>query len=155
MALNGETGSGRSKTFIHFTLVGLGIPLILGASVLVFELVADRRTDQSAGLLYIIVAALALVGLGIWAFFSFFMFGRLWKVFERVSSPEKMWEFIDGTYLLIGVGISLIAAIGVFYYIFTADVAGAAALVGLAGMLYLLEVARFSGRVSNITRRHG
>lgn len=150
MALKDE--GARRRILLHFTLVALGIPLVLGIATLVFELVADRPTSQSATVLYLVVAGLGLVGLGAWAFFSIFMFGRLWKVFEQVSGPEKLWDFVDGTYLLVGVGISLVAAIAVFYYMFTAHFMGSAALFALAGVLYLLELARFSARVSGITR---
>jgi hypothetical protein len=133
----------------------LGIPVVLFAVTLTFELLGKSRTPQQSSLvLSAVTAGLALAGLAIWAFFSFFVFGRLWKVFDQIVSPEKLWEFLEGGYLFIGVGISLTAAIGVFYFIISGDFTRASVLFGLAGLLYLVELVRFGARTDEITQRY-
>lgn len=127
--------------------MGVGIPLVLFVATLVFHLVGKiKTTSASAAVLSIATAGLALVGVGFWAFFSFLIFGRLWKLFETVSSREKVWEFLDGSYLFIGVGLSLVAALGVFYFIFTGDFARSLFLFGLSAALYTFEALRFRTR---------
>ncbi len=128
---------------------------MLFIATLVFHLIGKVKvTTHSGALLGGVIAGMAAVGCGFWAFFSFFVFGRLWKVFEKVSSREKVWEFMEGSYLFIGVGISLVAALGVFYFIFTGDFARSLFLFGLAGVLYGLEALRFRTRVEATAGRY-
>lgn len=128
----------------------MGIPLVLFVATLVFHLVGKvKTTSASATILSLATAGLALVGCGFWAFFSYLVYGRLWKVFETVSSRDKVWEFLEGSYLFVGVGISLVAALGVFYFIFTGDFARALFLFGLSAALYLVEALRFRTRVED------
>ncbi len=122
---------------------------------LVFHLVGKVRTiSASAMVLSLVTAGLALVGCGFWAFFSYLIYGRLWKVFETVSSREKVWDFLEGSYLFVGVGISLVAALGVFYFIFTGDFARALFLFGLSAVLYIVEAVRFRTRVEDTAGRY-
>jgi len=128
--------------------VGLGIPLVLFAATLVFHLVGKVKVSTHSGtVLSAVAAGLAVVGCGFWAFFSFLVFGRLWKVFDTVSSRDKVWEFLEGSYLFIGVGISLVAALGVFYFIFTGDFARSLFIFGLSAALFIFEALRFRTRV--------
>ncbi len=135
--------------------MGLGIPLVLFVATLVFHLIGKVKvTSQSGAVLSAVTAGLAVVGCGFWAFFSYLVFGRLWKVFETVSSSEKVWEFMEGSYLFIGVGISLVAALGVFYFIFTGDFARSIFLFGLSAALFVFEGLRFRTRVEATAGRY-
>ncbi len=133
----------------------MGIPLVLFTATLVFHLVGKvRATSASPTVLSLATAGLAVLGVGFWAFFSFLVFGRLWKMFDTISSREKVWEFLDGSYLFIGVGLSLVASLGVFYFIFTGDFARALFLFGLSLALYAFEALRFRTRVEATAGNH-
>lgn len=121
---------------------------MLFVATLVFHLIGKVKvTTHSGAVLSAVAAGLAAVGCGFWAFFSYLVFGRLWKVFDAVSSREKVWDFLEGSYLFIGVGISLVGALGVFYFVFTGDFARSLFLFGLSAALFILEGLRFRSRV--------
>ena len=152
---NEERNAHLRKIIFHFSLVGFGIPVLLFASMQIFNIaVKTGQIGASPLVLDLVILVLALVGLGTWAFFSAFMYKRLWTIFDSISSREKIWEFMEGSYLFIGVGISLISAIAVFYSIITGDFLRPLFLFGLSALLFIFELMRFRSRVENTVSKH-
>ena len=140
--------------FKRFCLIGLGIPamLLIFITALCFSPLAIGRSQVSTSTLNIALACLAVAGLGIWAFFSFLLYRRLWKVFPYISEREKGWTYAEGVFGFLGVGASMSSVLGVFYYLFSGDFSRGAVLAALSFVLAGLEMARFPDRIDDVEK---
>lgn len=140
------------KVFKRFCLIGLGIPavLLLFISILYFSPLALDRAQVSNGVLNAAAAGLAAVGIIIWAFFSFVIYRRLWKVFPHISEKEKGWSYAEGAFGFVGVGISTSSVLGLFFYLFSGDYSRSVILIALSIVLMLVESAMFPNRIAEV-----
>jgi hypothetical protein len=147
----GISAEGR-KVFKRYILISFGIPavLLIFISILYFSPWALPRSHASIRALNLTAALLAGAGLLIWIFFTFYLFRRLWKAFPYIAEKEKGWSFAEGSFGLVGVGVSMSSVLGVFYYLFTGDYSRAVLVIGLSFVLGLLESARFPARIDEV-----
>ncbi len=140
------------EVFARFCLIGAGIPIVLliFVSVLYFSPWAVDRAEIAKNTMNLAAFGLAVAGLAIWGFFSFLLYRRLWKIFPYISEKEKGWSYAEGTFGLLGVGVSMSSVLGVFYYLFTGDYARGATIIALSFVLVLLESAMFPNRIADI-----
>lgn len=138
--------------FRRFCLIALGIPLVLLAftSVLFLSPWAIERAEVSAGTLTLATACLAAAGVAIWAFFTFYLYRRLWRLFPHIGDREKGWSYAEGVFGLLGVGTSMTAVLANFYYLFSGDFGRSAALFALSFLLATVEAFRFPMRIANV-----
>lgn len=135
-----------------FCLVGMGIPTAL----LAFMLVAHYgpwsldRAEVTAGTLNLAAACVAAGGAIAWAFFDFYLYGRLWKLFPYLGDREKGWSYADGVFVLQGVGSSMSSVLGMFFFLFSGDLVRGMALVAMSYLLALVEVFRFPARMDRV-----
>ena len=140
------------RVFRKFCLIGIGIPLLDLAiiSILYFSPWSIGRAEVSGGVLNLVAAGLAVTGLAIWAFFSFVIYRRLWKIFPYISEKEKGWSFAEGTFGYVGVGVFSSSVLGVFYYLFSGEYYRGLALIALSFVLFLVEAAMFPNRIAEV-----
>ncbi len=140
------------KVFGRFCLIALGIPSVLFAFCAVLHLTpwAVDRTGAAAATLNLAAGCLAAGGLSVWAFFSLYLYGRLWKLFPYIGEREKGWSYAEGVFGLTGVGTSMSSVLGLFYYLFSGDLGRAAILFMLSYALAGLEAARFPARIADV-----
>lgn len=138
--------------FWRFCLIGLGIPTALLAftAALVVSPWAIERAEVAAGTLTAAAACLAAAGLAIWAFFSFVLYKRLWKIFPHVGDSEKGWSYAEGAFGLMGVGTSMTAVLACFYYLFSGDFSRGALLFALSYIMAAVEAFRFPTRIADV-----
>jgi hypothetical protein len=138
--------------FKRFCLIALGIPSVLLAFVVALYLSpwAIERAEVTQGLLSIAAVCLGAAGLAIWAFFSFYLYRRLWRVFPHMGDRDKAWSYAEGVFGLLGVGTSMTAVLANFYYLFSGDIGRSAALFALSYLLAAIEAFRFPARVADI-----
>ncbi|MEW6555409.1 MAG: hypothetical protein AB1384_14120 [Actinomycetota bacterium] len=138
--------------FKRLCLIALGIPSVLLAFVVVLYLSpwAMEQAEVTQGVLTIAAACLGAAGLAIWAFFSFYLYRRLWKVFPHVGDREKAWSYAEGVFGLLGVGTSTTSVLANFYYLFSGDIKRSAALFALSYLLAVVEAFRFPMRMADI-----
>ncbi|MDD3718308.1 MAG: hypothetical protein PHP28_06560 [Actinomycetota bacterium] len=138
--------------FRRFCLIALGIPLVLLAftSVLYLSPWAIERTEVKAGTLTVAAACLAGAGAIMWAFFSFYLYRRLWKVFPHIGDSEKGWSYAEGVFGLLGVGTSMTSVLANFYYLFSGDFNRSALLYALSFVLAIVEAFRFPVRIAEV-----
>ena len=138
--------------FRRFCLISLGIPSVLLAFIAVLFLspAAIGRAEATAGTLTAAAACLAAAGVAIWAFFSLYLYRRLWKVFPHIGDSEKGWSYAEGIFGLLGVGTSMTAVLANFYYLFSGDFNRAAVLFGLSYLLAFVEMFRFPIRIADV-----
>ncbi len=143
---------GGKGVFKRFFLIGFGIPVVLLAFTIGLYLSpwAVERSEATASLLNTAAAFLALAGVGIWAFFSFCIYRRLWKVFPYIGDKEKGWSYAQGVFGLLGVGASMTSVLATFYYLFSGDFNRGAILFALAGLLACVECFRFPKRIADV-----
>jgi hypothetical protein len=116
--------SKEGKTvFKKFCLVGLGFPAVLFAFITAAYLSpwALDRAQVTSNVLNLVALAMAAAALAIWAFFSFLLYRRLWKLFPHVSQKDKGWTYAEATFILLGVGVMIASVLGVFLYVLTGD----------------------------------
>ncbi|OFW56929.1 MAG: hypothetical protein A2Y75_07155 [Candidatus Solincola sediminis] len=147
----GISNEGR-RVFKRFLLIGFGIPavLLIFISVLYLSPWALARSSASNAMLNLAAVCLAFAGLLIWAFFSFLLYRRLWKAFPYIAEKEQGWSFAEGSFGLIGVGVSMASVLGIFYYLFTGDFKRGALITALSFILGFIEAARFPARIDEI-----
>jgi len=143
---------GGKGVFKRFCLIGFGIPAVLLVFTLGLYLSpwAVERAEATAGTLNIAAACLAVAGIAIWAFFSFYIYRRLWKVFPHIGDKEKGWSYAQGVFGLLGVGTSMTAVLATFYYLFSGDFNRSAILFGLSCLLACMECFRFPTRIADV-----
>lgn len=148
MTTNGE-GKG---VFKRLCLISLGIPAVLLAFTLSLYLSpwAIERAETSTSLLNTAAACLAVAGIVIWAFFSFYLYRRLWKVFPHLGDKEKGWSYAQGVFGLLGVGTSMTSVLATFYYLFSGDFNRSAILFALSCLLACVEFFRFPTRIADV-----
>lgn len=140
--------------FKKFCLIAYGIPLALLVFTSVLYL-SPWEIDQariSAATLNAVAACMAVAGVLIWAFFSYLMYRRLWKVFPYIADRDRAWSYAEGVFGLLGVGASMMSVLGVFFYLFAGDILRSIILIALSFVLALLETARFSTRFNEVER---
>ncbi len=145
--------SKEGKTvFRKFCLIAFGIPSVLLAvtAVLYLSPWAIARAEVDPGTLTLVTACLAAAGAAIWAFFSFYLYRRLWKIFPHIGDSEKGWTYAQGVFGLVGVGTMLTAVLADFYYLFSGDFNRSAALFALSFLLALVETFMFPGRIADV-----
>jgi hypothetical protein len=145
------------EVFKRFCLIGVGIPVVLFIFITVIYLSpwALKRAEATKGTLNMAAFGLAAAGLAIWAFFSFLLYKRLWNIFPHIAEKEKGWSYAEGTFGLLGVGVSMASVLGVFYYLFTGDYARGAIIIGLSFVLALVEAAMFPNRIADVEQLIG
>jgi len=138
--------------FRRFCLISLGIPSVLLAFTAAMFLSpwAIERAEVTPGVLTAAAACLAAAGIVIWAFFSFFLYRRLWKVFPHIGDREKGWSYAEGVFGLLGVGTSMTSVLANFYYLFSGDFNRSAVLFALSYLLALVEAFRFPARIADV-----
>ncbi|MBN2025560.1 MAG: hypothetical protein JW854_02185 [Actinobacteria bacterium] len=148
MTINGE-GKG---VFKRLCLISLGIPAVLLAFTLGLYLSpwAIERAEVSTGMLNAAAACLAVAGIAVWAFFSFYLYRRLWKVFPQLGDREKGWSYAQGVFGLLGVGTIMTSVLATFYYLFSGDFNRSATLFGLSLFLACVEFFRFPTRIADV-----
>jgi len=136
----------------RFCLISLGIPsaLLIFSAVLFLSPAAIEQADVTAGVLTIAAACLAAAGIAIWAFFSLYLYRRLWKVFPHIGDSEKGWSYAEGVFGLLGVGTSMTSVLANFYYLFSGDFNRAAVLFGLSYLMAIVELFRFPVRLADV-----
>jgi hypothetical protein len=141
-----------NRVFKKFCLIALGIPSVLLAFTVAvyFSPWASDRAEVSAAALNVWAACMAAAGLAIWAFFSFLLYRRLWRVFPHIGDREKGWSYAEGVYGLLGVGTSTVAVLAMFYYLFSGDINRSAILFAVSYFLAGVEAIRFPGRIADI-----
>lgn len=147
----GISKEGR-KVFKRFCLIGFGIPAVLLTfiSALYLSPWALQKADVSTTFLNIVAACLVGAGVMMWAFFSFLLYRRLWKVFPHLAEKEKGWSYAEGSFGLVGVGSSMSSVLGVFFYLLTGDFSRAAIISMLSFVLAVAETARFPARIDEV-----
>ncbi len=145
------TREGKS-VFKRFCLIGLGIPSVLlaFAAALFLSPWAMERTGATPGALTATAACLAAAGVAVWAFFSFYLYRRLWNVFPHIGEKEKGWSYAEGVFGLLGVGTSMASVLALFYYLFSGDFNRGAVLFALSYLLAMVEAFRFPTRIADI-----
>jgi hypothetical protein len=140
------------KVFKKFCLIGTGIPAVLLAfiSILFFSPWALDEAQVSSVVLNLSTIGLAAAGLIIWAFFSFVVYKRLWRMFPDISEKEKGWSYAEGTFGYVGVGVSTSSVLGVFYYLFSGDYYRSVFLIALSIVLFTVESAMFPNRIAEV-----
>jgi uncharacterized membrane protein len=146
--MNGE-GKG---VFKRLCLISLGIPAVLAAftTALYLSPWAMERTKTSTGLLNVATACLAVAAVAIWAFFSFYLYRRLWKIFPHIGDKEKGWSYAQGVFGLLGVGTSMTAVLATFYYLLTGDFNRSMLLFALSCLLACVEFFTFPTRIADV-----
>jgi hypothetical protein len=140
------------EVFKRFCLIGVGIPLVLliFISAIYLSPWAVKKAEATKGTLNLAAFGLAAAGLAIWAFFSFLLYRRLWKIFPHIAEKEKGWSYAEGTFGLLGVGVSMASVLGVFYYLFSGDYARGAMIIALSFVLALVEATMFPNRIADV-----
>ncbi len=140
------------KVFGRLCLIALGIPsaLLAFCGVLHLSPWAVERAEAAARTLNLVAGCLVAGGLSTWAFFAFYLYRRLWKLFPYIGEKEKGWSYAEGVFGLIGVGTSMASVLGLFYYLFSGDFGRAALLFGLSYALAAVEAARFPARIADV-----
>jgi ABC-type proline/glycine betaine transport system permease subunit len=138
--------------FKRFCLIALGIPSVLLAFVVALYLSpwAIEQAEVTEGVLTVATVCLAVAGVAIWAFFSFYLYRRLWKVFPYIGDREKGWSYAEGVFGLLGVGTSMSSLLANFYYLFSGDIKRSAVLFGLSYLLAAVEAFRFPMRIADV-----
>lgn len=138
--------------FGRFCLISLGIPtvLLVFTSALFLSAWAVEKAEVSAGTLTVAAACLAAAGLAVWAFFSLFLYRRLWRVFPHVGDSERGWSYAEGVFGLLGVGTSMVSVLACLYYLFSGDFSRGAVLFGLSYFLAVFEAFRFPVRITGV-----
>lgn len=138
--------------FKRFCLIALGIPSVLLAFTVALFLSpwAIEGAEVSEGVLTVAAACMAAAGIAIWAFFSFYLYRRLWKVFPHIGDSEKGWSYAEGVFGLVGVGTSMTSVLAMFYYLFSGDFNRSAMLFALSYLLAVVEAFRFPTRIADI-----
>jgi len=147
------TTNGEGKgVFKRLCLISLGIPAVLLAFTLGLYLSpwAIERAEVSTGLLNAAAACIAVAGIAIWAFFSFYLYRRLWKVFPHLGDKEKGWSYAQGVFGLLGVGTIMTSVLATFYYLFSGDFNRSAILFALSLLLACVEFFRFPTRIADV-----
>jgi hypothetical protein len=141
-----------NRVFKRFCLIALGIPsvLLVFTVIVYFSPWAADRAEISVAALNIWTACMAAAGLAAWAFFSFLLYRRLWKVFPYLGDPEKGWSYAEGVYGLLGVGTSMAAVLAMFFYLFSGDFNRSVILFAVSYFLAGVEAVRFPGRIADI-----
>ena len=148
MALSAE----GKRVFVRLCVIALGIPTALLAfcAALRFSPWAVERTGATAAMLNLAAGCLAVGGLLAWAFFSLYLYRRLWKLFPYIGDREKGWSYAEGVFGLTGVGTSMSSVLGLFYYLFSGDFGRAALLFAISYALAALEAGRFPSRIDDV-----
>jgi hypothetical protein len=151
------TGKEGRAVFRKFCLISLGIPAVLLAFSVTLYLSPWKtgRAEVTPGALTTAAVVLAAAGIAIWAFFSFFIYRRLWRVFPHIGDREKGWSYAEGVFGLLGVGTSMTSVLAVFYYLFSCDFNRAAVLFALSFLLAVVEAARFPVRIADVEKTIG
>jgi hypothetical protein len=138
--------------FKRFCLIAFGIPAVLLAftAALFLSPWAIERAEMTAGTLNIVTVCLAAAGVALWAFFSLFLYRRLWRLFPHIGEKQKGWSYAEGVFGLLGVGTSLSSVLANLYYLFTGDFIRSAVLYGISFLLAVFEASRYPGRISDI-----
>jgi hypothetical protein len=138
--------------FRRFCLISLGIPTVLLAftAALYLSPWAIGRAEVTSGTLTAAAACLGAAGIIIWAFFSLYLYHRLWKVFPHIGDREKGWSYTEGVFGLLGVGTSMTSVLANFYYLFTGDFNRSAVLFALSYLLAVVEAFRFPIRIADV-----
>lgn len=138
--------------FMRFCLIALGIPSVLLAFTVALFLSpwAIEPAEVTEGVLTIAALCLAAAGVAIWAFFSFYLYRRLWKVFPHIGDSEKGWSYAEGVFGLLGVGTSMTSLLANFYYLFSGDFTRSAVLFALSYLLAFVEAFRFPMRIADV-----
>lgn len=137
-----------------YCLIAYGIPSVLLFFMLVLY-ISPWDIDQaqvSTTTLNVAAACLTVAGVAMWAFFSHFMYRRLWRVFPYIADRDKAWSYAEGVFGLLGVGASMMSVLGVFYYLFTGDILRSIILITLSFVLALVETARFPTRFNEVEK---
>jgi hypothetical protein len=141
----------QRKVLVRFLAVGLGIPVVLCLmELIIYFSVEERAMRAVSGTRWLIVAGLAALGVAIWAFFSQLLYRRLCDLFAYAPEDQDPWDFVEGIYGFIGVGISMSAVLGFFYYVINRDLLGSLILYGLAVVLLGIELSRFLPRMDRL-----
>lgn len=140
--------------FKKFCLIAFGIPSVLLVFILIlyFSPWDIDQAQVSTATLNVAAACLAVAGVAMWAFFSHLMYRRLWRVFPYIADQDKAWSYAEGVFGLLGVGVSMMSVLGVFYYLFTGDITRSIILIVLSFVLALVETARFPTRLNEVER---
>ncbi len=142
----------RRKVFSRMSLIAWGIPAVLLVFTVVLEVSpwSIRQAQVGGRALNLVLICLAAGGLSIWAFFSLYLYGRLWKVFPYVGDAEKGWVYAEGVFGLQGVGCSMSSVLGVFLYLFGGGFWRALVMVSISFCLAIWETARFPLRIADV-----
>jgi hypothetical protein len=144
----------QRKILVRFLVIGLGIPLVLCLMELIIRFATEEQAMRATdGTRWLIVAGLAVLGVACWAFFGQLLYQRLWDLFGYTSDAQDPWSFAEGIYGFIGVGISLSAVMGFFYYVINRDLPGSLILFGLALVLLGIELSRFLPRMDRLEEK--
>jgi hypothetical protein len=144
--------NGSKGVFKRFCLISMGIPSVLLAfcAALYFSPWAIEHTAMSKTSLTWAAVGIAAGGLAIWAFFSFYMYRRLWKVFPHIGDKEKGWSYAEGVFGLLGVGTSMTSVLATFFYLFSGDFKRSVVLFALSYLLAAVEAARYPARIADV-----
>lgn len=144
--------NGKRRVFARMCLIAWGIPVALLAFMAVMEFTPWKaeRAHVSRIALDLATAGLAGAGLAAWAFFAFYLYRRLWKVFPHVGRSEKAWTYAEGVFGLQGVGASMSSVLGIFLYLFGGGFGRAVLLASLSLVLAGVETVRFPVRVEAV-----
>ncbi|MGQ9474726.1 MAG: hypothetical protein ACUVT4_03845 [Actinomycetota bacterium] len=144
--------TGKKRVFTRMCLIAWGIPAVLLAFTTAMELspwkAEPAQVDRLA--LDLSAAGLAAAGLGAWAFFSLYLYRRLWKLFPHVGRGEKAWTYAEGVFGLQGVGTGMSSVLSVFLYLFGGGYWRAAILASLSLVLAAVETGRFPLRAAEV-----
>lgn len=143
---------GKRRVLTRMCLIAWGIPLVLLAFVAVMELSPWKMESARASrlTLNLVAAALAAAGLAAWAFFSLYLYRRLWNVFPHVGRSEKAWTYAEGVFGLLGVGAGMSSVLSVFLYLFGGGFWRSVLLACLSLVLAGVETARFPVRAAEV-----
>lgn len=133
-------------------LIAWGIPVVLLAFMAFMEFSPWKAEGAHVNRLTLNLAAagLAAAGLAAWAFFTLYLYRRLWKVFPYVGRGEKAWTYAEGVFGLQGVGASMSSVLGIFLYLFGGGFWRAVILASLSLLLAAVETARFPLRAAEV-----
>ncbi len=144
--------TGKKRVLARMCLIAWGIPGVLLAFMAIMELSPWEAESAAVSRLTLDLAAagLAAAGLAAWAFFAFYLYRRLWRVFPSIGREEKVWTYAEGVFGLLGVGASMPSVLAVFLYLFGGGFWRALFLAALSLVLAAVETARFSLRAEEV-----
>ena len=144
--------TGKARVFARMCVIAWGIPLVLLSFMVAMEISPWKAESAHVSRLTLDLAAVGMAagGLAAWAFFSVYLYRRLWKVFPQIGQEDKAWTYAEGVFGLQGVGTSVSSVLGVFLYLFGGGFWRAVILASLSLVLATVETARFSLRAGEV-----